>query len=774
HKRNSAADALEFLARGEIVLPTTRQVCAAVNCTINALTATATKNWIEIAPAQEFVAVTKKYLDELPALAEKDARILVLLRERDAPVPAKEIKANFRALEKKGYIERIHHDATVMLKISPDAAREQSRELRGRDKYRAMVDYLRGENRVAWVSAVYAATDAALNDLRKLENAGVVELTEEEVWRDPLAGRTFEIGAPPRLTDDQARAWEKIVASLRGAQFATKQSPSISVIASQNSLAMTDCFLLHGVTGSGKTEIYLRAIAETIAHGKHAIALVPEISLTPQTIRRFGARFPNRLAVFHSKLSLGERYDTWRRCREGQVDVVIGSRSALFLPLARLVLIVLDEEHDAAYKQDATPHYHARAVALELAQRVGATVILGSATPDLESYFRATRGEFTLLEMPKRILGHTQKMTNDKLQMTNDKLKMEDEEPRYAELPPVHIVDLRAELKAGNRSMFSRALQTEMARALAAREQIILFLNRRGSATIILCRDCGYVFKCKRCDNPMTFHIATNELLCHHCGRRDHVPTKCPNCGSARIRYLGTGTEKVEEEIQRLFSTARTVRWDVDVTRGKDAHEEILQKFILHQADILIGTQMIAKGLDLPLVTLVGVVNADTALNLPDFRAGERTFQILSQVAGRAGRSARGGQVILQTYNPEHYAIQAASAHDYRAFYAREIAFRQEQNYPPFTRLIRLLYHHASEKRAQEEATRMYRALAARIAQKGLPALDLIGPAPAFFRKERGEYRYQILARGENPHALVEEIAFPLGWRVDVDPVSVL
>ncbi len=663
-------------------------------------------------------------------------------------------------------------------------------------KARAIAEFLRAEKKSVWISALYAAVDCSIADLRKLEAAGIIALEEEEVWRDSLAGRVFDVVEPPRLTPEQEAAWNEIALSLRGAVFATKQSPSDSEIASQKSLAtltphvtagsdrshagVTNCYLLHGVTGSGKTEIYMRALAEIIAQGKQGIVLVPEISLTPQTIRRFGARF-KRIAVLHSRLSEGERYDTWRRCREGKVDVVIGSRSALFAPLPRLGLIAIDEEHDSAYKQESIPHYHAREVALELARRVGATVILGGATPDVETYHRATRGEFKLLELPKRIMGHARAIENEvsRFAIRDSRLAVHEvganyADARYIELPPVEIVDLRAELKAGNRSMFSRALQREMARVLAAREQVILFLNRRGTATFILCRDCGNVFKCKRCDNPMTYHGTGDQLVCHHCNRRDRVPIKCPQCGSARIRYFGIGTEKVEAEIQTLFPKARTLRWDWDVTRGRESHEAILEKFVQHQADILIGTQMIAKGLDLPLVTLVGVVSADTSLNLPDFRSGERTFQLLTQVAGRAGRSILGGKVIIQTYNPDHYAVAAASAHDYRAFYEHEIAFRREQNYPPYSRLVRLLYAHSNEKQAQQESARMYRALATRLAQRGLPSLDLIGPAPAFFHRLRGEYRYQILVRGAEPHALVQDIALPLGWRVDVDPVSVL
>jgi primosomal protein N' (replication factor Y) (superfamily II helicase) len=636
------------------------------------------------------------------------------------------------------------------------------RELSGR--YSAIVDFLKNEQGAVWVSAVYAATNCELSHLRRLETIGVVALEEEEVMRDSLAGRVFDVVEPPQLTTEQQAAWDAIVSSLKLQDSTVNLKPGT--------------FLLHGVTGSGKTEIYLRALEVVLAQNKQGIVLVPEISLTPQTIRRFGARFPNRIAVVHSKLSQGERFDTWRRCRDGLVDIVIGARSSLFAPLPNLGLIVLDEEHDPAYKQDVAPHYHARETAIELARHVGATVILGSATPDLESYYRATRGEIKLLELPKRVMGHRGVIESEieTFQLPVRKIAVQklDADARYLTLPPVEIVDLRAELKAGNRSMFSRALQREMTRVLTAKEQVILFLNRRGTATFILCRDCGNVFKCKRCNNPMTYHGVGDQLVCHHCNRRDRVPTQCPNCKSTRIRYFGVGTEKVEQEIQNLFPQAKTLRWDLDVTRGKESHEAILENFVNRRADILIGTQMIAKGLDLPFVTLVGVISADTALNLPDFRSTERTFQLLTQVAGRAGRSILGGKVIVQTYNPDNYAIVAASQHDYHTFYEREIAFRREQGYPPFNRLIRLLFTHANANQAQAETARIHRELAKRIAQRGIPEIDLIGPAPAFFAKERGQYRYQILVRGREPHALVADIALPFGWRVDVDPVNVL
>ena len=366
--------------------------------------------------------------------------------------------------------------------------------------------------------------------------------------------------------------------------------------------------------------------------------MVPEIALTPQTIERFAARFPHRVAVLHSKLSLGEQFDEWQRIRDGEFDVVIGPRSAIFAPQPDLGLIVIDEEHEWTYKQqDKSPRYHARDVAIKLAELTGAVVILGSATPDVETFYHAQRGDYHLLQLPGRVT------------------------PRDGSpLPQVEVVDLREELKAGNRSLFSRSLSQAMSQAVANEEQVILFLNRRGAATFIQCRSCGFVLRCRRCEVPLTYHLAEDILVCHQCNYHMPVPQACPRCTRRRIKFLGLGTQKLEQEAGQSFPQARLLRWDSDVTRGKHSHDEILGKFRAHQADILIGTQMIAKGLDLPLVTLVGVVSADTALNLPDFRAGERTFQLLTQVAGRAGRGTLGGRVIIQTYTPEHYAIQAA------------------------------------------------------------------------------------------------------------------
>ncbi|MFQ6058669.1 MAG: primosomal protein N', partial [Anaerolineae bacterium] len=641
-------------------------------------------------------------------------------------------------------------------------------QLRRAPRQRAIIEYL-AEQGEAPVAEIYARVGGSSATLSALAEKGLIAIEEQEVWRDPLEGRTFVPTAPPKLTPDQEAAWREIEKGIRDKGQGTR------------------VYLLHGVTGSGKTELYLRALGEVLAQGRQAIVLVPEIALTPQTIRRFAARFPGRIAVAHSKLSLGERYDGWRRMRDGEVDVVIGSRSAVFAPLPRLGLIVIDEEHEWSYKQEKMPRYHAREVALKYAQLTGAVVILGSATPSVESYYRAQRGEYKLLRLPKRIMGHRRRIEEQRARYQVSGIRYQAvgegyEEALYAEMPPVQVVDLRQELRAGNRSIFSRALQEAMIVALAAGEQVILFLNRRGAATFIMCRDCGHVLKCPRCEVPLTYHSIEDDLICHHCNLRTFVPQACPSCWSGRIKFFGIGTQKVEQVTRRLFPQARIVRWDRDTTGGKLSHEEFLRQFIERRADVMIGTQMIAKGLDLPLVTLVGVVTADTALHLPDFRAGERTFQLLTQVAGRAGRSILGGKVIIQTYTPEHYAIQAASRHDYEAFYRQELAFRREQGYPPFSQLVKLVYTHRDERRCQEEAEKLHRVLRNKIARLGLPSIDLIGPAPAFLRRLRGQYRWQIIVRAlrqaqdtaQDPHPLLQDLALPLGWRVDVDPVSLL
>jgi primosomal protein N' (replication factor Y) len=699
-------------------------------------------------------------------------------RQLDRALPRLNWRSAAEALAKRGLLARhgvldpptvrAKHVRTARLAVpltAVEAARPRlSKSPAKAARLAAVLDFLANDFDPVEVSWVYAETGAKLQDLRDLAEMGLLDLGEAEVWRDSLAGREFVPADPPELTPDQQRVWEAVEAAI--------QHPHPPI-------------LLHGVTGSGKTEIYLRALAATLAQGRRALVLVPEIALTPQTVRRFAARFPGRVAVWHSELGEGERYDTWRRARLGLVEVVIGARSALFAPLPDIGLIILDEEHDEAYKQDppfAVP-YHAREAAVEYARRLGAVCLLGSATPDLVSYHRARQGQYRLLELPRRIMGHARRLQEQaaRLHVASRYHPVAEggSEAQTIELPPVEVVDLRQELRAGNTSLFSRRLQAALAETLARGEQAILFLNRRGAATFVFCRDCGEALKCDNCDMPLTYHAAAGaaELVCHHCNFRRPQPERCPNCGSRRVKYFGAGTERVEAAVRELLPAARTLRWDRDATRFKGAHELILQQFATQQADVLIGTQMIAKGLDLPLVTLVGVISADVGLGLPDYRASERTFQVLTQVAGRAGRGLLGGRVVLQTYNPDHYVIRAAAGHDYAAFYARELRYRKELGYPPFRRVLRLIYRHGDAGRAEAEARTAASQLAGRLralsrAEQG-PTADVVGPAPCFFGKIAGEHRWHLIVRAADPAALARGMTFK-GWHVDVDPVSLL
>ena len=661
-----------------------------------------------------------------------------------------------------------------------------------------MLDFLANDFDPVDVSWVYAETGSSLQDLKDLAEMGLLDLGEAEVWRDSLAGKEFVPFDPPELTPDQQHAWDALAAIIAAARpdptpraSAAWGTPDPGLSHSQHQLPHTPIpVLLHGVTGSGKTEIYLRALAATLAQGRRALVLVPEIALTPQTVRRFAARFPGRVAVWHSELGDGERYDTWRRARLGLVDVVIGARSALFAPLPNIGLIVLDEEHDDAYKQDALTGgvaYHAREAAVEYARRLGAVCVLGSATPDLVSFIMPARAATTCWSCRSASWATPAGCRNRPSAFTWSRtiIPLADAAPeaQMIDLPPVEVVDLRQELRAGNTSIFSRRLQTALAETLGRGEQAILFLNRRGTATFVFCRDCGEALKCGNCDMPLTYHIggdaergsqpAAPQLVCHHCNFRREQPQRCPNCGSKRIKYFGSGTERVEAAVLELLPGVRTLRWDRDVTRFRGAHELILQQFSSHQADVLVGTQMIAKGLDLPLVTLVGVISADVGLGLPDYRAAERTFQVLTQVAGRAGRGLLGGRVVLQTYNPEHYAIKAASTHNYAEFFARELRYRKELGYPPFRRVLRLVYRHADNLRAETEARAVLAQLQERIKTGHLAGTDLVGPAPCFFGKINGENRWQIIVRSPDPAALLRGLTFK-GWQVDVDPVSTL
>ncbi|MDL1910609.1 primosomal protein N' [Chloroflexi bacterium CFX6] len=586
------------------------------------------------------------------------------------------------------------------------------------------------------LSWVYAESGCNLNDLQELEARGLIRLFESEIFRDPLEKTSGQADGytgtqTVELTPEQNVALNEIIKS----------------IASPNARSP---FLLQGVTGSGKTEIYLRAAEETIKRGKQAIVLVPEIALTPQTVRRFLSRFPGQVGLAHSKLSEGERYDTWRRARAGKLKVIIGARSALFAPLPNIGLVVADECHDASYHQSEPPFYHAVTAAQMYARLCGAVCVLGSATPTVIQRYRAETNQIQKLDLPKRIVEKG--------------------------LPPIHIVDMREELKAGHRGTFSRLLLDELESTLKRGEQAILFLNRRGTATYVFCRDCGYVLKCPNCDSPLTFHVEEKErLLCHTCGYERGKPKSCPQCGGRQIREYGLGSERVETEVNALFPKARTLRWDWDTTRQKDAHEMILTHFVNHKADVLIGTQMLAKGLDLPMVTLVGIVLADVGLHLPDPFAGERVFQVLTQVAGRAGRSERGGKVVLQTFDPHHPVIRSAAKHDVNGFYEYELEQRRRLGYPPFTRLVRLEYRSPDQASAEREAGKVAEKLSV-ISDRSSVIGDrssVIGPVPCFFAKVGGYYRWQIVLRGRDPQELLRDARLD-GWRVEVDPISLL
>lgn len=534
---------------------------------------------------------------------------------------------------------------------------------------------------------------------------GILKKRAVEIRRNPLEHLTRSDALRPlELTPAQAEA----VAAIARAMDRDGAKPDV---------------LLHGVTGSGKTEVYIRAAEAAVQRGRQAIILTPEIALTSQVVERFRAVFGDRIAVLHSALSLGERYDEWRRIRGGGASVVIGARSAVFAPLPNLGLIVIDEEHETAYKQDESPRYHARNVARKRAQLTGAVVVLGSATPSIETYYEAEQGLIEKYALPARVHG--------------------------LEMPVVRIVDMRDELKEGNLTIFSTALREAIPRHIESGGQVILFLNRRGHSTFVLCRECGYVMRCEHCDVALTYHSSRQQLRCHYCDYSVKPPDICPSCNGRYIKYFGIGTERIERQLAEDFPGIEVARLDVDTTRRKHSHRDILERFGSGQARVLVGTQMVAKGLDYPNVSLVGVVSADTSLNIPDFRSAERTFQLISQVAGRAGRSAQGGEVIVQTYCPDHYAVVAAAAYDYEGFYSRELEVRRETGYPPFTRMTSILFHGTSERTVMHGAQRVAALLRDRLSKED-PAVEVLGPSPAPLVKIKDRYRWYLLLKGSD------------------------
>ena len=602
--------------------------------------------------------------------------------------------------------------------------------------------------------------------LRTLERRGFIHIARTRAVRNPLSSEPVPATQPLHLNPAQSMAF----AEIRNAVGAESPSPY------RGTVDQAPTFLLHGVTGSGKTEVYMQAMAELLAHGQAILGVVPEMSLTPQTASRFVGRFGDRVALLHSRLSDGERYDQWHRIQKGEADIVIGPRSAIFAPVKELGMLIIDEEHSDSYKSDTAPRYHAREVAQKRSELANCPVLLGSATPSLESFYRAKNGSYRLLEMPDRVLDR--------------------------KMPDVHIVDMRAEFRKGNRTIFSEMLRSSIEERLVRREQIILFLNRRGHSTYVFCRTCGYVEQCDNCSISLTYHRETKQLVCHHCGNKRPTHPACPQCSSEAIRFFGAGTEAVEQEVRKSFPKANAKRFDADSTSRKNAHQQILEAFERQQIDILIGTQMVSKGLDFPNVTLVGVIAADTALNLPDFRASEQTFSLLTQVAGRSGRAELEGKVVIQTYMPEHYCILAAQKHDYLNFYTQEVEARGALRYPPFSHVATLLLRGKDEEEVIKTAHAVRDQLVvagspspykptdqgrtSEVSESEMATVEILGPAPAPLSKIEGKFRWHFLLRSnavgkigqllkrltEEPPAAIKSNA--VEFVIDIDPTNTL
>ncbi|XRG79698.1 primosomal protein N' [Rossellomorea sp. GAMAL-10_SWC] len=568
-----------------------------------------------------------------------------------------------------------------------------------------IIEYLRmnGQTSVKELKECLGITDSPIKTLEKNE---VISIKTVEVYRDPYEGREIERSKPLPLIEEQQIAFEQIVSSFHERK--------------------NKIHLLHGVTGSGKTEVYLQAIQEVLSEGKEAIVLVPEISLTPQIVGRFKSRFGNDVAVLHSGLSIGEKYDEWRKIQRKEVKVVVGARSAIFAPFENIGMIIIDEEHETTYKQDEHPRYHARDIAIWRGEYHHCPIVLGSATPTLESFARAGKGVYELNTMSKRV--------------------------NQGPLPEVEIVDMREQLRIGNRTMFSTALHEKILYRLEKKEQIILFLNRRGYSSFVMCRDCGYTIQCPHCEVSLTYHKHNHHLKCHYCGYETYMPKQCPSCQSEHIRFFGTGTQKVEEAITKTYPEARVIRMDNDTTSRKGAHEKMLKQFGNGEADILLGTQMIAKGLDFPNVTLVGVLAADSSLHLPDFRASERTFSLLTQVSGRAGRHEKPGEVVIQTYSPEHYSIELAKTQDYVAFYEEEMKIRRSFRYPPFYYLVLISIAHNDLIKTVKVSEQIAGYLREYLSEGSI----VLGPVASPIAKIKDHFRYQCVIKYKSEPALYD------------------
>lgn len=614
------------------------------------------------------------------------------------------VKKRVQSLEKK----------TVLLTASPDVAADALAEAE-RKKHKAKAVLLRElirEKALPW-NIVTGKLAISRPTVYSLEKDGLLRIKTETDYRDPME----------RMISKDAFVQQERL------QLREEQEKVCGEILSDYRAGIHKTYLIHGVTGSGKTEVYLSVLEEVIRQGRQAIMMIPEIALTYQTVLRFYHRFGNRVSILNSKMSQGERYDQSLRAERGEIDVMIGPRSALFTPFPNLGLIILDEEHEASYKSEMPPKYHAREVAVQRAALCHASVILGSATPSLEAYEKARTGEYTLFTLKQRAV-------------------------EGAKLPMVKIVDLRQELKDGNRSIFSRVLRDKMEERLQNKQQTMLFLNRRGFAGFVSCRSCGTVIKCPHCDVSMTEHD-NGTLVCHYCGETITKPQLCPVCGSKYIAAFGTGTQKIEAMVKKEFPKARVLRMDADTTKARESYEEILSAFSYGEADILIGTQMIVKGHDFPNVTLVGILAADLSLNANDYRAGERTFELLTQAAGRAGRGEKAGDVIIQTYQPEHYSILAAAAGDYEGFFKQEMSYRRAMKYPPASNVLAVLVLSAREENAISAAVRLKAVSEDFILQNKINDTCIIGPVPASLARANDIYRRMIYFKQSDYQVLI-------------------
>jgi primosomal protein N' (replication factor Y) len=711
----------------------------------------------------------------LEGITSAQRRLLEFLqREEEVPLPKlkkklgkKGLYSTLHTLEKRGLIEI---ERVIQPKVKPKVAKyirllqepsqivESVNALKARAPHQAAV--------LTSLMKIYPQ-DIAITELgdklgfepyqvvKSLEKTGWVATYSKEVYRDPFEHISYQKTQPLSLVESQAKALEMIKSEIDSGKFST--------------------ILLHGVTGSGKTEVYLQAIEYLLTKNqsqgsgmqrekpdsphefskKQVIFLVPEISLTPLLVNRFLSRFGDRIAILHSRLSSGERVDQWQRIRKGEIDIVLGARSAIFAPVPKLGLVIVDEEHDPSYKQDSVPRYNGRDVAIMRAKIENAPAVLGSATPSLESFYNAQQGKYKIISLTERI--------------------------DRRELPRVYILDMRKTPREANR-IFSSELERAIESRLKRKEQTLLFLNRRGFATFFLCRECGFVYYCPRCSVTLTYHVPIERLLCHYCDFSRVAPRLCPACSGSEVGYYGVGTQKVEKEVRLLFPHARVARMDRDTMTQKESHRDILTRFENREIDILIGTQMIAKGHDFPYVTLVGIISAETMLHLPDFRASERTFQLLTQVAGRAGRGSLPGEVLVQTFTPSHYAILTAQTHDYLKFYEKEIQFRQQLRYPPFSRVVNIILQGTDKEFTEILAKK----LAGHLRIQKPEEIILLGPTAAALAKLKGKYRYQILLKspgsgtlrtfvGEGIEAFrkVESLR-DVRITVDVDPVNLL